>query len=759
MFERDVEQAILRASDEALSRRHQYVCIEHLLLALLENSETRIILRQCGANVEQLRLDLEHFLDEKMEQLPEGFEREPEQALGFQRVLQRAILHGQFSSSQSISSGDLLAAIFTETESHAVYYLKQQTLSRLDILECISHGIVEPSHHDELLDEEADIPEKSALEQYTQDLNQKVKQGKTDPLIGRSQELERAIQVLCRRQKNNPLFVGDQGVGKTALAEGLAERVESGDVPAKLSELRIFSLDLGSLLAGTRYRGDFEQRLKAVIAALEEIPHSVLFIDEIHTIVGAGATSGGTMDAANILKPILSDGSVRCMGSTTFEEYKKYFEKDRALSRRFLKIDVPEPSVAETVEILKGLQTRYEKHHGVKYTNQAISSAASLSHKYINERFLPDKAIDVIDEAGASASLSQDQNKEDSEEAPLIDAQAIEAIVAQIARIPAVTVSSSEKEKLFELEGKLKQVVFGQDNAIEGLVLAIKRARAGLTSESKPVGNFLFAGPTGVGKTEVSRQLASILGLELVRFDMSEYMEKHSVSRLVGAPPGYIGSDQGGLLTDAIIRNPHSVLLMDEIEKAHPEIFNILLQVMDNACLTDSSGRKADFRNVILIMTSNVGSEGLHGKAIGFTNSPTSAGRGAIERHFRPEFRNRLDMIVDFKPLEKIALDKVVDKFIAEIDSQLVGKGSTLQITSEARAWIIENGYEPQYGARSIRRLVQSKIKDKLADALLFGELQEGGTALVKVEDSTLKIYFEAKNSVEGRSHSSKVPA
>jgi ATP-dependent Clp protease ATP-binding subunit ClpA len=582
------------------------------------------------------------------------------------------------------------------------------------------------------------------LERYTTELNELAKAGKLDPLIGREKEIERAVQVLSRRNKNNPLFVGDQGVGKTALVEGLAQKIVSGEVPAKLRHLRIFALDLGALLAGTRYRGDFEERLKAVLKELAAIPGAVLFIDEIHTIVGAGSTTGSTIDAANLLKPVLTQGKLRCIGSTTFEEYKNHFEKDRALARRFLRIDVSEPSVAEAVQILKGLQARFEEHHGVKYADDALSAAAELAAKYINERFLPDKAIDVLDEAGAVTSLSSGERVEGAA-APAVDVAAVEQIVSKIAKVPTQTVSTSDREKLKHLEDDLRRAVFGQDEAIKALCRAIRRSRAGLSQEAKPVGAFLFVGPTGVGKTEVSRQLAKTLGLELVRFDMSEYMEKHAVSRLIGAPPGYVGFEQGGLLTDAIIRHPHSVLLLDEIEKAHPDLFNILLQVMDNASLTDHTGRKADFRHVILVMTSNVGSENAVGAPIGFSNTVRGTDQAAIEKTFRPEFRNRLDATIKFRSLPGEILEQVVEKFVAEISAQASIKGVTLLLSDEARKWLATTAYKPEFGARSIHRLIQAEVKDPLADAILFGPLDKGGVARLVIENDALKLRFEGK--------------
>jgi len=759
MFDKECESILQDAVNEAMNRRHEYVCVEHLLYAIALNPIGSEILEACGSSVNKLKKQLEQFFETKLETLHHRA-TQPHQTIGLQRVLQRAILHTEYSSSKVVSPGDLLAALLTETESFAVYYLQQEGVSRLDVLEYISHGLGEdfasPSSFPD--DEEGEMPDSERgdpLTRFATCLTERAKNGELDPLVGRELELERIVHILCRRNKNNPLLVGDQGVGKTALAEGLAQRVIEGRVPNRLKTLQVYSLDLGALLAGTRFRGDFENRLKAVLKALDDIDQPLLFIDEIHTIVGAGATSGGTMDAANLLKPVLTKGKLRFMGSTTYEEYKNHFEKDKALARRFLKVDVKEPSIPETVEILKGLKDRFETHHGVKYSSASIRSAAELSAKYINERFLPDKAIDVLDEAGALVSLQrtsgdgdtpeQDVELQDGSPTPLVRSSHIEKIVARTARVPSQTVSTSDKEKLRELDVLLKQVIFGQDEAINALTLAIRRSRAGLKSDQKPVGSFLFAGPTGVGKTEVSKQLAKILGLELIRFDMSEYMEKHTVARLIGAPPGYVGFEQGGLLTDAIIRNPHAVLLLDEIEKAHPDLFNILLQVMDNASLTDNNGRKADFRNVILIMTSNVGSEGVFGNPIGFGGATQTVGQGAIDKTFRPEFRNRLDMIIKFRPLPDEVIDQVVDKFIVEIDNQLLAKKATIILTPEARRWIGKHGYQALYGARSIQRLVRSKIQDKLADELLFGNLSNGGTARVELENDDIVLTFEPR--------------
>ena len=766
MFDSDSESVMQEAVEEAANRGHEFVTLEHLLYALIQNPKGAAVVRGCGGDLPNLKRKLEDFFSTKLERTPLPRGREPHQTIAFQRVLQRSILHAEYSSGHTIAPGDLLAAILTESESHSSYFLNQEGISRLDVLEYISHGSDMAFDAESGRGEEDGFPAPDGvseqkgdpLEKYAVNLNERAEQGLIDPLIGREKEIERTVHILSRRNKNNPLYVGDQGVGKTAIAEGLAQRVVDGEVPKKLKNMTIYSLDLGALLAGTRFRGDFEERLKGVLKALEKKPDAVLFIDEIHTIIGAGATSGGTMDAANLLKPVLTRGNLRFIGSTTFEEYKNHFEKDKALARRFLKIDVNEPTVEETIEILKGLRSRLEDHHEVHYSPAAIRAAAELSAKYVNERFLPDKAIDVLDEAGAVVSLRAERSEaEESQEdaaaneseeleikttKPTVKVSHIEKIVADIARIPTRTVSTSDREKLKELDVELKKVVFGQDDAIAALTLAIRRARAGLISDAKPIGSFLFAGPTGVGKTEVAKQLAKVLGLELVRFDMSEYMEKHTVARLIGAPPGYVGFEQGGLLTDAIIRQPYSVLLLDEIEKAHPDLFNIMLQVMDNASLTDNNGRKADFRNVIIIMTSNVGSESIHGSTIGFTKSEQGVGQGAIDKMFRPEFRNRLDAVIKFKPLSTETMELVVDKFIVDIDRQLLSRKATISVTAEARRWLAQRGHEPQYGARSIHRFIQREVKDKLADELLFGKLSQGGTVTVSIDDDKLTFTF-----------------
>ncbi|MBS1833080.1 MAG: ATP-dependent Clp protease ATP-binding subunit ClpA [Acidobacteria bacterium] len=741
MFDKAAERSIERATESAKERRHEYVCLEHLLFAIIETEDGAKLLGDLGAQIGALKEKLERFFHDKLDTVPPRRRYEPSHTVAFQRAVENAIVHIEFSSASKLTVGDLLASILNESDSHAAFFLNEQGVTRLKVLEHISHGAratEEPLSGGALGGDSEDGPQQTPqqlLKQYTQDLNQKARDGRVDPLIGRESEIERAIQVLARRNKNNPLFVGDQGVGKTHLVEGIAQRIVDGKVPARLKHLHIYSLEMGSLIAGTRYRGDFEQRLKGIIQALEAIDGAVLFLDEIHTIVGAGATSGGNLDAANILKPILTGGKIRCVGSTTFEEYKQYFQKDRALARRFLKIEILEPSIADTIKILEGLQSRFEAHHGVKYTPEALKTAAELAGKYINERLLPDKAIDVIDEAGAVVGLSGGKE---------VDALMVEQIVAKIAKIPEKTVSTSDKDRLRNLEPELKTVVFGQDNAIAAIAKSIRRSRAGLGQDQKPVGSFLFVGPTGVGKTELCKQLAKTLGIEMLRFDMSEYMEKHAVARLIGAPPGYVGFEQGGLLTDAIIRHPHAVLLLDEIEKAHPDLFNILLQVMDNASLTDTSGRKADFRNVILIMTSNAGSEGLTGKGIGYHERSAKQDMSAVERSFRPEFRNRLDMIVKFQPLPNEVVEKIVDKFVDEIRAKVKEQNVTIDLTPEARTWLARKGYSPQFGARSIGRLVQSELKDALADELLFGKLSEGGTATVDIENDAIVIRYAA---------------
>ncbi|HEY3741498.1 MAG TPA: ATP-dependent Clp protease ATP-binding subunit ClpA [Bryobacteraceae bacterium] len=744
MFDKNADQAIHNATEIAKSRRHEYVCLEHLLYAILENEDGAALVRSLGGRVDALEAQLEDYFATKLETVParkKGYA--PTHTLGFQRAVESAIIHIEFSSAKSLTIGDLLVCLYTEKDSHAVHFLEKQGITRLRVLELISHGEragtgAGSKEAGKAVDPDDEAPAARSPEEmlanFTVDLNARAKEGLIDPLIGRNDEMERAVQVLSRRNKNNPLFVGDQGVGKTAIVEGMAQRIVDGQIPEKLKHLRLFSLDMGSLIAGTRYRGDFEERLKGVLKALDKIPGAVLFLDEIHTIVGAGSTSGGTLDAANILKPVLTGGKIRAIGSTTFEEYKKSFTKDRALARRFLKIDVNEPSIDDTTKILEGLQSRFEEHHGVKYSKDALKVAAELAGKYINDRFLPDKAIDVIDEAGAIAALMGE-----TEVTPLM----VEQIVAKIAKIPEKTVTLSDRDRLKRLEPDLRETVFGQEEAIAGIAKSIRRSRAGLSQDQKPVGSFLFVGPTGVGKTELCKQLAKTLGIELIRFDMSEYMEKHTVARLIGAPPGYVGYEQGGLLTDAIIRTPHCVLLLDEIEKAHPDLFNILLQVMDNASLTDTTGRKADFRNVILIMTSNAGSESVYGRPIGFDDKPVTQNMGAVEKMFRPEFRNRLDMIVKFKPLPHLIVEKIVSKFVTEIADKVKAQGVTIELTEAARSWLATKGYSPQYGARSIGRLVQTEIKDRLADELLFGQLEKGGKVVIDLVEDQIKIVLD----------------
>ncbi|KHK04360.1 ATP-dependent Clp protease ATP-binding subunit ClpA [Desulfovibrio sp. TomC] len=733
MLSKKLERVLTSAVKEVKRRHHEYLTLEHLLYAMLLEDTGRDILVHCGANVVRLKHQLERFFTDHMETLPQDTNSEVVQTLGVQRVLQRAIMQMQSSGKQQVEVGDVLAATFDEEDSYAVYYLKSHNISRLDVLEYISHG-----GGKETASEGGDSGSEeqregkaggSALEQYTVDLVAKARKGEIDPLIGRDQELTRTIHVLLRRRKNNPIFVGDPGVGKTALAEGLALRIVNGDVPESFRDTLIYALDMGALLAGTKYRGDFEQRLKGVLSELEQKPGAILFVDEIHTIVGAGATSGGTLDASNILKPVLGSGKLRCIGSTTYEEYKNHFEKDRALSRRFQHIDVAEPTVEEAVEIVKGLRSYYEAHHGVRYTPASLRAAVELSARHINDRFLPDKAIDVIDEAGAVRKLAGTEAK------GAIGVAEMEKVVAAMAKIPAARVTSSDKVRLENLEGELKNLVFGQNEAVDGIAKAILRARAGLANAGKPTGSFLLAGPTGVGKTELAKQLAAVLGINFVRFDMSEYMEKHAVARLIGSPPGYVGFEQGGLLTDAIRKHPYSVLLLDEIEKAHPDMFSILLQVMDYATLTDNSGRKADFGHVILLMTTNAGAREMAAKSIGFgANKPGEAadkGKKAIERLFSPEFRNRLDDIISFKPLVPEVMDRIVHKFIRELNTQMAEKRVFVRLTPAAAARLAEKGFDADYGARPLSRVIQVEIKDTLAQEMLFGKLQKGGEAVV----------------------------
>lgn len=757
MLSRNLEQTLHRSLSFASERRHEYATLEHLLLGLTDDSDAATVLRACGVDLDKLRQDLTEFLDKDLSGLTTDRATEPKPTAGFQRVVQRAAIHVQSSGRDEVTGANVLVALFSERESHAVYFLQLQDMTRLDAVNFISHGIAKapgragqrPTQNAEKSGEstEGEREEKpnrrnqDALSTYCVNLNKKAAAGKIDPLIGRETEIERTIQILCRRTKNNPLYVGDPGVGKTAIAEGLAKRIVEGDVPEVLAKSTIFALDMGALLAGTRYRGDFEERLKAVVSELENQPGAVLFIDEIHTVIGAGATSGGAMDASNLLKPALASGSLRCIGSTTYKEFRNYFEKDRALVRRFQKIDVNEPSVEDTVKILKGLKTNYEKHHKVRYTDEAIRAAVELSAKYINDRKLPDKAIDVIDEVGASRMLLPEAKRRKT-----VTLRDVEEIVAKIARIPPKSVSADDKETLRNLERDLKSMVFGQDKAIEALSAAIKLSRAGLRDPEKPIGNYLFSGPTGVGKTEVARQLASTLGIELIRFDMSEYMERHSVSRLIGAPPGYVGFDQGGLLTDAIDQHPHSVLLLDEIEKAHQDLYNILLQVMDHGKLTDHNGKTVDFRNVFLIMTTNAGASDLAKEAIGFGRTVREGDdEDAIKRLFTPEFRNRLDATIPFANLSPEIVGRVVEKFVMQLEAQLADRNVTIELSSAAKEWLAERGYDRLYGARPLARVIQETIKKPLAEELLFGRLVKGGAVRVTLKDGKLDFeYTEA---------------
>ena len=744
MISKELSATLGFSVKEAQKRRHEYVSIEHVLYAILHDTQGIKIIEACGGEIDNLKIALEAFFEKRLERIPDDNEYVLQQTLGFQRVIQRAVNHARSAEKQEVVISDILASIFQEKDSHAAYLLQSQGIARLDILNFASHGIekdpLQQGGGGFVKTSKTEKKKKgNPLELYTTDLVQRAAEGKLDPLIGRELELERTMQVLCRRRKNNPVFVGDPGVGKTAMAEGLALKIHSDEVPELLSQVKIFALDLGALLAGTKFRGDFEQRLKGVIAELDRIDDAILFIDEIHTIVGAGATSGGSMDASNILKPVLSTGELRCIGSSTYEEFKNHFEKDRALSRRFEKIEIAEPNVPETIKILKGLRSRYEDHHNIVYTDSALKSASELAAKFINDRFLPDKAIDVIDEAGAFIRLHGAVNRKK------IHPSDIEKIVAKMAKIPTVSVSTSDKTKLAELEDHLKEVIYGQDSALESLATAIKRSRAGLGTPEKPIGAFLFTGPTGVGKTEVARQTAFNLGVNFFRFDMSEYMEKHAVARLIGAPPGYIGFDQGGLLTDGIRKHPHSVLLLDEIEKAHPDVYNILLQVMDHATLTDNNGKKADFRNVILIMTSNAGTREMSARTIGFgdpAKDTENKGKKAVERYFSPEFRNRLDAIINFSSLDLQIMEQIVDKFLKELNGQMADKRVVLALSDQARLWLAEKGYDPQYGARPLSRVIQSEIKDKIADAILFGELSKGGHVQVDVKDEVLTFSF-----------------
>ena len=751
MLDKELEQTLNDAFRRAREQRHEFMTVEHLLLALLDNPSATKVLRSCGANLNTLHTELTRFIEENSPILELDDERETQPTLGFQRVLQRAVFHVQSSGKKEVNGANVLVAIFGERESHAAYFLSQQNIARLDVVNYIAHGVakIPEEEQDDSADIEADDEshgddaKTSPLETYAINLNEQAELGKIDPLIGREHEIQRTIQILCRRRKNNPLFVGEAGVGKTAIAEGLAKMIIDEEVPEVLSDSTIYSLDMGALLAGTKYRGDFEKRLKGVIGQLQKTEGAVLFIDEIHTIIGAGAASGGVMDASNIIKPVLSSGEIKCIGSTTYQEFRGIFEKDRALARRFQKIDVTEPSIEETVKILQGLKSRFEEHHHVKYTNQALRSAAELTERYMSDRHLPDKAIDMIDEAGASQQLLSPSKRKKT-----IGVHDIENIVAKVARIPAKSVNTSDKDVMKNLERNLKMVVFGQDEAIGSLASAIKMSRSGLGNPDKPIGSFLFAGPTGVGKTEVSKQLANIMGIELVRFDMSEYMERHTVSRLIGAPPGYVGYDQGGLLTDAVNKQPHCVLLLDEMEKAHPDVFNLLLQVMDHGTLTDTNGRETDFRNIIIIMTTNAGADRISRPSMGFTpQDHTSDAMEVIKRVFSPEFRNRLDAIIEFNPLRRKTILNVVDKFLVELQSQLDDKKVTLDVDDNAREWLGEHGYDKVMGARPMSRLIQEKVKRLLAEELLFGKLSHGGHVLISEKDGELAVEIEEKET------------
>lgn len=753
MLNKELEFTLNLAFKEAKEKRHEFMTVEHLLLSLLDNPAAGNVLQACDANIEALRRDLIEFIDETTPRIPEDeLDRETQPTLGFQRVLQRAVFHVQSAGKTEVTGANVLAAIFSEQESQAVYFLRRENITRLDVINYISHGVSKYQNNDmhenmnSSMDEDMMTPEgnESPLDSYCTNLNRRAKQGKIDPLIGRHEEIQRTIQVLCRRRKNNPLLVGEAGVGKTAIAEGLARRIVDGEIPDSIRGCVVYSLDLGALLAGTKYRGDFEKRLKAVLKQLGQQEGAILFIDEIHTIIGAGAASGGVMDASNLIKPLLANGELKCIGSTTYQEYRGIFEKDRALARRFQKIDISEPTIDETFEILKGLKGKLEAHHGVKFSIPSLKAAAELSAKYINDRFLPDKAIDVVDEAGAYQNLLTANKRK-----KIISVTEIESVVAKIARIPIKKVSARDKDTLRNLERNLKLLVYGQDQAITALASAIKLGRSGLREPQKPVGCFLFAGPTGVGKTEVTRQLANVLGIELLRFDMSEYMEKHTVSRLIGAPPGYVGYDQGGLLTEAVTKNPHAVLLLDEIEKAHPDVFNLLLQIMDHGTLTDTNGRQADFRHIILVMTSNAGASEIVRNSIGFsTQDNTNDGLEAIKKQFSPEFRNRLDAIINFAPLDTQTIGLVVDKFIMELDEQLSHKGVTFTVDKSAREWLMEHGYDKAMGARPMARLIQENIKKPLADELLFGKLMHGGHVTLRVKDG--KLHFDSHDHREG---------
>jgi len=753
MLSNELETCLNSAFQVAREGRHEFLTVEHLLLSILDTPRVKEILQACGGDAAKLSVELREHIEQTTPRVPEGEEREVQPTLGFQRVLQRAVFHVQSSGRKEVGVANVFVAIFGEKQSHAVFLLGRQDVSRLDVVNYISHGMSKLADEraseakDEAPPAAAGAPEadSGALEKYASNLNKLAAEGKIDPLIGRQMEVERTIEILCRRRKNNPLYVGEAGVGKTAIAEGLARRIVEGQVPEVLADCTIYSLDMGSLIAGTKYRGDFEKRLKAVLAELRKQPGAVLFIDEIHTVIGAGAASGGVMDASNLIKPVLTNGELRCIGSTTYQEYRGIFEKDHALARRFQKIDVVEPTVPETIEILKGLRSRFEEHHGVTYTDAALKAAAELSARHINERHLPDKAIDVVDEAGARLRL-----KPAAERETVVDVHHIEEVVARIARIPPKTVSSNDKEVLRNLERNLKLVIFGQDKAVETLSAAIKMARSGLGDSRKPVGSFLFAGPTGVGKTEVTRQLAIALGIEFIRFDMSEYMERHTVSRLIGAPPGYVGFDQGGLLTEAISKHPHAVLLLDEIEKAHPDVFNLLLQVMDHGTLTDNNGRKADFRHVIIVMTTNAGAADMARTPIGFMpGDNVTDGMEAIKKLFTPEFRNRLDGVIQFSGLDASTIERVVEKLLVEIETQLEGKRVHLLLDDPSREWLARTGYDPRMGARPMARVIQEHIKRPLAEELLFGKLVNGGTVKVSVKSDGSGLDLECIPSEE----------
>jgi ATP-dependent Clp protease ATP-binding subunit ClpA len=741
----ELEYCLNEAFHQAREARHEYLTVEHLLLAIIDTPKVREILRACGADLAKLKQELKDHLDQSTPRLDETEEREVQPTLGFQRVLQRAVFHVQSSGKKEVGVANVLVAIFSEKQSHAVYLLNRQHVARLDVVNYISHGLSKIAEEKTDKEESGADTERdpegagSALEKYTTNLNRMAQEGRIDPLIGRKLEVERTIEILCRRRKNNPLYVGEAGVGKTAIAEGLARLIVEGKVPEVLSDCSIYALDMGALIAGTKYRGDFEKRLKSVITELKKQPGAILFIDEIHTVIGAGAASGGVMDASNLIKPVLTNGEIRCIGSTTYQEYRGIFEKDHALARRFQKIDVTEPSVQETIEILQGLKSRFEEHHAIKYADDALKAAAELAARHINERHLPDKAIDVVDEAGARLRLRPIAERENT-----VEVRHIEDVVARMARIPAKSVSTSDREVLKNLERNLKLVIFGQDRAIEALAAAIKMARSGLGDQRKPVGSFLFAGPTGVGKTEVTRQLALIMGIEFLRFDMSEYMERHTVSRLIGAPPGYVGFDQGGLLTEAITKHPHCVLLLDEIEKAHPDVFNLLLQVMDHGTLTDNNGRKADFRHVIIVMTTNAGAQEMNRPSIGFTHSDHATdGMEAVRRLFSPEFRNRIDAIIQFAALDEATIERVVEKLLLEVEMQLEQKGVSLVLDDAARRWVAEKGYDPKMGARPMARIIQEFIKRPLAEELLFGRLAGGGQVRATVSKDGSKLELD----------------